>query len=144
MRKLWLILGILIFAPAIARSNLELGIFIGGPTGISVAYNEFQGVLAWDLDKHTHLFADWMFYNTSFTSLPLIFSVGAGISFRVGGASDKKNETEAKIGARLPLDLSYYIKKVPLHIFLEVAPVFYVLESTGFDINGGIGIRYVF
>ena len=45
---------------------------------------------------------------------------------------------------RVPIGISALFDELPLEVFAEVAPGLRILDKTDPDVDGGIGIRYVF
>ena len=144
MKKI-IFLFFLIFLPVFSFASLELGVILGNPTGISGKYSNFQAGMGWDLTQSFHLNVDYLFYNLSFSKLPLVFYVGGGGTMIVQSTKEKDAGNDSfRLGLRLPLGIFYQVKAVPLKIFFEVAPAFYLIESTRAGIDWGLGVRYVF
>jgi len=51
-------------------------------------------------------------------------------------------ENDAVLGARVPVGIDYLFDESPVGIFFEVAPIFNIAPSTGFDVDGAIGVRF--
>ncbi len=122
--------------------NTELGIILGEPTGISLkcwqsGSTAFDGAAAWSFGRNesVHLHATYLMHQpleVDRGSLALYYGLGA----RTVLADDPK------LGARIPVGLQYIIANSRLTFFFEVAPIFDVMPSTSFGVNGGLGIRY--
>jgi len=137
---------------AAAGSNVgsgtwELGVILGEPTGLSAKYwlssvNAVDFGAAWSFreDGTLHLHCDYLFHNYEIFkvdegSLPLYFGIGGRVRF---------DEDDARVGLRLVLGLEYLAAAYPMAVFFEVAPIVDFAPETEADINGGLGIRYVF
>jgi len=128
--------------------GFELGIILGEPSGISAktwfdGNTALDGAVSWSLkDKHSndlYLHADFLWHDFDLIDqssglMPLYYGIGG----RVILADD------ARLGARVPVGISWYLSGVPLDLFVEIAAVVDVIPDTDFDINGGIGIRFIF
>ena len=125
----------------------ELGVILGEPTGLSAKYwtsrtNAIDFGTAWSFrdDGYFHFHCDYLYHNYEVFkvdegSLPLYFGIGG----RVGFADD-----DARLGLRLVLGIEYLADAYPMSVFFEVAPIIDFSPDTDADINGGLGIRYVF
>lgn len=139
-----LLLGTLL--SSVGPGVFELGIIIGEPTGISAKLwtgekTAVDGAIAWSLgegnDMHIHadfLVHDFSLINVSSGQLPLYYGIGGRV--RING--------DARLGARIPVGLSYLLESLPMDIFLEVVPVLDLVPHTDFDIDLAIGVRYIF
>ncbi len=126
--------------------DFELGIIIGEPTGISAKLwtggkTAVDGAVAWSLggnnDMHIHadfLVHDFSLINVSSGELPFYYGIGGRVL--ING--------DARLGARIPVGLSYLLSSLPMDIFLEVVPVLDLVPDTDFDIDLAIGVRYIF
>ncbi len=143
----FLLLGSLVYGSASAQEEgFGLGVILGEPTGVCFkawagARSAVAGAAAWSFGHqdslHVHL--DYLLH--SFRTirlengyLPLYY----GIGFRV------KNERDVRLGVRIPVGVNYMFEKVPLDIFVEIAPIFDLSPRTDLFFNGGIGVRYYF
>ena len=48
------------------------------------------------------------------------------------------------MGVRIPLGLTYMFARTPLDVFIEISPGLALVPGTGFDLGGGVGLRYWF
>jgi hypothetical protein len=161
----WSALGAVVFAlcvglwagPANAenRRSFGLGLILGEPTGLSVkgfVHNDhaIQAHMSWDFtDEGFALLVDYVFHLQllSKAAVWLDFTVGAGGKLVVRDDDDdrrKDDDGDIALGARIPLGLSLRLKKVPLEIFIEVAPGIRLVPETDPDIDGGLGLRWFF
>lgn len=141
----------LFFSSAVSQTgenNFGLGIIVGEPTGISLKHwqtnnNAIDAGIAWSIDEYDalHLHGDYLWHNFSLFEdvekgdLPFYYGVGARVIFA---------ETDAVLGARIPVGLNYLFENSSVGIFLEVVPTINLLPDTDFDLNGGVGVRYYF
>lgn len=128
--------------------NFELGLILGEPTGISAKLwfdrdTALDGALSWSLrDKHSddlYLHADYLWHNYGLINdssglIPVYYGIGGRVVFA----------NDAKLGARIPVGISWLLNGAPLDLFIEIAGVVDIIPDVDFDINGGIGIRFVF
>lgn len=125
------------------KEGLGVGLILGEPTGLSMktwinASTAFDFAAAWSL-RSNHLYGhfDYLFHNYSITgnpSLPVFFGLGG---FLV--AAD-----DPAMGGRLVGGLEYFFPEAPVDLFVELAPSVAIIPDTGFDLFGGIGMRYFF
>jgi len=122
--------------------NMELGIIIGDPTGLSGkcwtgADTAFDFGLAWSLrgtgSMHIHsdylLHRDW---NPDELQFRLYYGLGARLLL---------TETP-KIALRIPGGVQYLIEGTRFGLFFELAPLMNIIPEIGFEVNGGLGVRY--
>ena len=153
MKKTGIVLSILFLSAAVFAEAPKkagpwgLGIVLGQPSGITVKWrmDKVQAVdacAAWSFDANggsIHLHADylWHFYD--------VFSVPEGkLPLYAGVGAIFNASSSPSLGGRVPLGMAYEFEKIPLEIFLEVAPVLTLIPGTGFNGNGGLGARYYF
>lgn len=150
MKKSILIFSFICFSVALfaQKGNLGVGIILGQPTGISAKLwngrtTAFDAAAAWSINPDggaMHLHADYLIHNFELLQveegmLPLYFGIGGKIILG----------PEVGFGVRVPLGISYIFNDdLPLDAFLEIAPTLNLVPSTGFSIDGGIGVRYYF
>lgn len=144
-------INVLIIATLISSSGpggLELGLILGEPTGISMKLwldgsTALDGAVSWSLrdnaEDKLHLHADYLWHsfdviNDDSGLLPIYYGFGGRIIF--------KDETQ--FGFRVPVGISWLLGGAPLDLFIEVAGIVDIIPETDFDMNAGIGIRYVF
>jgi hypothetical protein len=150
-----LIVFLLVLLPCslFAESDNGVGIILGDPTGISLAFNQRIVLgLAWDLSNHLHIHGDvWVFRQTIQNELNWYFGLGGKLlifndaSLR-GPSWEPTNEDSVDwvgLGLRVPFGLQWYpVEK--LELFGEIVPGMFVFPATVFDIDVGIGARYHF
>lgn len=127
--------------------NFELGVILGEPTGISAKTwfdrnTALDGALSWSLrdkDDKLHIHADFLWHdygiiNDSSGLIPVYYGIGGRVIL-----ADK-----AHLGARVPVGISWLLNGAPLDLFIELAAILDIIPDTDFDLNGGIGIRFIF
>ncbi|MCK4584671.1 hypothetical protein KAU13_04580, partial [candidate division WOR-3 bacterium] len=67
-----------------------------------------------------------------------------GIGARLRFKSNGEEEDKKVFGIRGVGGLEFMPHRVPLDVFLEIAPVMNIIKTTDFDLDVGIGIRYTF
>lgn len=130
------------------------GIILGEPTGLSAKLwmsrsSAFDFAAAWSFYRNSsdgrndegalYLHADYLHHFFGAIDVEqgkLVPYVGIG--GKVVFAED------FYMGVRVPLGLTYMFAKVPLDVFLEISPAIALIPGTGFDVGGGIGVRYWF
>ena len=129
-------------------TRFGVGVIIGEPTGASLKYFftdtfAIDGAVGWAFhhgtDFHVHSDALWHIhdlFDTTEGQLSLYFGVGARVKFR--------DNAEDRIGVRIPVGVSYKFDRVPVDLFVEVAPIIDFTPETEGSFSAGIGARYWF
>jgi len=147
--SLSLILLILLSMPVKAQDKgFGAGIMVGQPTGLSGKYwlnqvNALDFGLGFSFakdDSRIHIHADYLWHsNTSIeSSEKFSFYYGPGIKLRSG-----KND-DAQLGIRGVIGIEWMAAKIPIDVFLEIAPVFNFVPGTSFKVDASFGARYYF
>lgn len=126
------------------NKNFGIGAMFGEPTGVTVKVWTGNNVAfdvggAWSLansDADLHLHASMLFHNW-FNNRPNV-AFYYGIGGRVLLADD------SSLGVRIPFGLTYVMARLPLDLFVEVAPILDLVPDTGFAGNGAVGARIYF
>ncbi len=149
--SLFLALSALIFAvpaaEAAGQSGFGLGFILGAPTGISAKQwlghsQACAAAAAWSTsgdEESFYLHGDYLFQRPNGIAINATFldwHYGVGLSMQFS-----KN---TRVGLRLPIGLDYSLSSMPIEFFAEVVPVVLLTPDTGFDIDGGIGVRIFF
>lgn len=124
------------------HNDIEAGVVLGEPTGLSAKFwrsgtTAFDAAVAWSFGKEEslHLHANYLLHNwLEVDEGVLNWYYGLGARVLLSG--------ESRFGARVPVGMQYFIPSSRLGLFFEVAPIFDLVPSTEFGVNGGIGIRY--
>jgi len=131
-----------------SEGRFGAGLILGEPTGASLKYwlNDtmaLDGAVGWSFHRETdlHLHSDVLWHKFDLFSvpegrLPLYFGVGARVKFR--------DHDHDQVGIRLPVGVSYIFEKIPVDIFLEVAPIIDFTPAVRGGFSAGIGARYWF
>lgn len=120
----------------------ELGVIIGEPTGVSAKFwtsgrSAVDLGVAWSLGEsgRMHLHSSYLWH----------FRMQSGTAFYLGLGGRLLLQDDTELAARIPLGLQFNIDR-RLSLFFELAPTMPLIPETrsGFDINGGAGIRLRF
>ena len=143
-------MAVILSTAAVARDgDFGLGVIIGEPTGLSAkawlsSKSAVDFAAAWSFEKHAkfHLHADYLMHSFRLIKvekgeLPLYFGVGGRLILR-------EHDHDDLVGIRIPVGLEYFFDELPLDVFVEVVPVVNLAPDTDADMDGGIGIRYMF
>ncbi len=130
------------FAAGSARAaggdeGTAIGIQFGYPgnVGLSLRLNNIAIGASWHLGDQGYLHTSidyWMLHNR--LAKDVNWYLGPGINLGIGDPFG--------LGVRLPVGLQWIPAK-NLEIFGELAPSLWLIETTDFDINAAVGIRYV-
>lgn len=132
-------------------SGFGAGIIVGEPTGIS--FKLWLGPLAavdaaaaWSFAKPAalHVHADFLWHSylldVPVGELPLYYGLGG----RVKLVEDRDEDSDFRLGARIPVGIEYLLGGAPLGFFFELAPVMNLMPKTSLGINFAIGGRVYF
>ncbi len=132
--------------------SFSLGAVFGEPTGISAklwlgSASAVDAAVAWGIGGarlHFHMnYLQHFFdvFDTAPDRLPLYVGIGGNLQLRADGPPQ---DGGVRIGARVPVGISFLPSELPLDFFLEVAPGLRLIDETVFELWSGIGIRYRF
>jgi hypothetical protein len=141
-------------AASYADQGFQLGVIVGAPTGFSAKFN-LENNRAIDLaiahspanDINLVFHTDYLIDNArSFNigapqPLQLYYGVGLRVAFY---EHNKHKDEDLKLGIRGPIGVSYSITNPNLQFFGELAIVLNAIPDTDVDLDGGIGVRYMF
>jgi hypothetical protein len=140
----------LIFPGTISTANAnEIGIGLATPvpTGITLKLwfdksNAFDIVGSWNVnDQKYYVHADYLTHDFSkFSVEPAAMAFYYGFGGRIKEEDDEDSDT--RLGMRIPFGLAYYPQAVPFEIFGEIAPRLDITPHTDFGLDIMIGIRY--
>lgn len=139
-----------------SAKSFGIGVILGEPTGLSAKLflldnSAIDFAAAWSFSHNTsmqiHIDYLWHYFNLirplhTSTKFPLYFGIGPRFSFHYN--DNKSHHNDEHLGIRFPVGLSALFQKVPIELFLEVAPILDVIPDTDVEFNGGLGIRYYF
>ena len=125
--------------------GFELGLILGEPTGISAKMwfdrdTALDAALSWSLGDNDklHIHADYLWHDYglihSSAVLPLYYGIGGRITLN----------SDTHLGVRVPVGISWFPDGPPLDLFIELAGIVDIIPDMDFDLNGGIGIRFIF
>jgi hypothetical protein len=136
-----------------------IGVIFGEPTGLSAKLwtahsNALVLGLGWsvqgyrfngfdsDYDKvvRSHIHVDYLWHSfyaiSSSGEFPLYYGIG--------GRINSGPVYSGTFGVRGVIGIAWLPRSTPLDIFVEAVPTFFLINSTGFGIDAGIGARYFF
>lgn len=131
----------------IDAGDMEIGLILGEPTGLSAKLwttenTAFDLGVAWSFGDggHFHIHGDYLFHNFDFFdvdtgSLPIYFGIGGRV---------RLEDDDSRVGLRIAVGLEYILDSAPVGFFFEVVPIVDFAPETEADVNGGIGVRYIF
>jgi len=124
--------------------GLGLGVIVGEPTGLSgklwtAGGQAFDAAAAWSFVDNG---AFYVHVNYLFHFADLISVKKGELPFYAGIGGKVKFVDPVILGIRFPFGLEYLFDKVPLGIFLEIAPCLVLYPASDFDIGAGLGVRY--
>jgi hypothetical protein len=118
-----------------AFATKGIGVIVGNPTGLSFRVNRFPVLaVAWSGDSYIHLNMDYWLFNPRL-EWPIKAYVGVGGNFRFGD--------NFGIGVRFPLGLQLFFAR-RFELFGELVPGVQFIDNSGFDLDAGIGLRFLF
>ncbi len=131
--------------------SLGVGLGIGAPTGVSGRlwfgdWSALQVVFGGNLGVNRSVVATTD-YLLTLKNIPapggeylLPIYVGAGLKVDL----DMANNGALSLGPRLVLGGAVLLPDLPIDLFMEMTPTFYVMEVVGWSMDGRMGIHYYF
>lgn len=129
-------------------SGAGAGLIIGSPTGISGKYwlnqkNAIDAGVGYSLVSGSEKFTmhvDYIYH------IPGLIETKEDIPvyYGFGGRINAERHESASLGARGVIGAVWFIKKYPVDMFVEAAPVFNLLPETSLDFDIALGARYFF
>ena len=125
----------------------EAGAMIGEPTGLSAKLwtgtdEAVDFGAAWSFKENSrfqvhvsYLFHNFYFFDVDTGMFPIYFGVGGRV---------RVEEDDTRVGIRIPVGVEYVFEDYPIAVFLEIAPIVDFAPETDSDLNGGLGVRYIF
>jgi hypothetical protein len=153
MKKILLFTAVFIFAvSSVSFSQAKgfgIGIIAGEPTGLSFKtwLNNTSAIdagLGWSFVKEgsIHIHADYLHHfggiDVSSGNLPFYIGVGGRIKIK----NNDHNDSDTRIGVRVPVGITYIPASTPIDVFLEVVPILDLAPESALEFNAAIGIRY--
>ncbi len=147
------ILFLLLSSRSFAREELQLGVILGSPTGISTKLSlgnnrAVDAVIAYSIahDLGLEFHADYLierahaFLIDAPEPLELYFGIGA----RFATISKGKHENDLALGPRVPVGVTYTINNPNVVFFGELALILNIVPETNVDLDAGVGARFRF
>ncbi|MDO8528059.1 MAG: hypothetical protein Q7T03_10295 [Deltaproteobacteria bacterium] len=126
------------------------GLYLGEPTGFTfkgyvTEKLAIDGIAGWGLNHKVFTMIGDVTYDfldipidSTVVKLPLYAGIGTKLEFKVGPNDD------TTVGLRAPIGIAVQWLHHPFEVFAEIAPGMKVSPSAGFDIMGGVGVRFYF
>jgi len=135
-------LSLLVFTAAPAAAQVGIGGQVGEPTGLSLKFGAGQGALAvavgWDLDDSISAEAHYILRERRLqgsSGARLFYGPGAFIDVQGSG----RNE-DVDAGVSLGVGLSAMLAR-EIELYGLISPRLRLVDETGFEIGGGVGLR---
>ncbi|MBI3541922.1 MAG: hypothetical protein HY075_01420 [Deltaproteobacteria bacterium] len=128
-------------APATYGGTFGAGAIFGEPTGLTAKYwlnhsrDAIDFGLAYSVRNYLMLYADKLWH---FGRLP------HQLSAYFGGGAGLFLGKDTRVDLRIPVGVEWLPSRPRIGVFAELVPALRVAPSTGFDLNGGVGVRYYF
>ncbi len=130
------LLGMALLLPLSAFADTGIGGIAGygQPTGLSLKFNNFPVIsLGWSLKSNwVEGTVDYWFINDKIDR-GVLWYLGVGAKGSIGGSYG--------MGLRVPIGIQWYFMP-RFEFFGEIVPGFTILPASGFDMSGGIGLRF--
>lgn len=149
MRKVLLLSAVglvLVTSSAFASDNLGLGVIVGEPTGLSAKVwtshsSAVDAAAAWSFGDNgaLHLHADYLVHK-----FHLIHVEDGNMAVHFGLGLRVLLDDQDRLGARIPIGLTYFFENAPLDIFLETVPLLDFAPESEWNLNLAIGMRFFF
>ena len=133
--------------------GLGVGIVLGDPSGLSVAYragehHAVQVDFGYNFNKdRVHISADYL-YNLVILDTPdmsgVRFPVYIGVGGRYQNYGNDLADEDAGFGIRVPIGMAVLPRTLAIDPFLELVPVMLITPETRATLEGGIGCRLYF
>ena len=132
--------------PSSALADMGVGIMGGEPSGLSLKWwngnTAVDAAVGWSLGHDNfYVHCDYVWHRR-FEGMD--FGARAPFYYGIGGRFVSHENSDARIGVRVPLGFDYMFDNGRFDIFLEIVPMFDLMPETDFDLGGGIGARYYF
>jgi hypothetical protein len=131
-----------------ASGDVGIGAQIGDPTGFTVKVyrptTSLDLLAAWDLDDFFFLNAHAIFdeHLNDRQTIHFLYGPGAFIGIRDhdGRGNDGPGDDDVEIGLSGTVGIDFMIRR--FEIYLHLTPRISVIESTDFELGGGLGFRF--
>lgn len=138
------------------QGRFGAGFIVGEPVGISWKYrssrtNAFDGAIGFLPDHGYRVHADYLWQSYPFNDENLAVHYGAGMAIGSGRSEYIVTNRgvffrsqEVGFGLRGVIGLNYLIRKTPLDLFLELAPLVVLTPNSASSVDLGFGARVYF
>jgi hypothetical protein len=132
--------------------GIGLGIVLGDPSGLSVAYragehHAVQVDFGYNFTKdRVHVSADYL-YNVVILDTPEMSGVRFPVYIGVGGRYQNYGndfDDDAGFGIRVPVGMAVLPRTLAIDPFVEIVPVMLITPETRASLEGGVGCRLYF
>jgi hypothetical protein len=147
MKNLLLSLVFFSLCTGIQAQKVGIGFLAGAPTGISLQFRQAAGMspdilLAYDFDDYLFVNVHGLWFKNLESSGRLDFFYGPGVFGAVRPRNRYRDDwSEGVVGFSGNFGLSYTFERIDL--FLQITPRLGLLPGTGFDVGGGVGLRFL-
>ena len=129
-----------------SEGKFGVGVIAGQPSGLSVNYLlgsrvSVDGAFAWSFIDNGSLYVHgdmqyriFEIVNIDPGNLIFVSGIGARLLFL----------SNINLGLRIPVGLSFNFRRVPIELFLEIAPTLELIPATKFSAGAAVGVRYYF
>lgn len=138
------------------RGSFGVGLVFGDPTGLAWKYrmnnaNVIAGIVGFSPFDRFRLGVDYLWQSRPFDEPDLSLHYGPGVAVGFGRTVYVVNSgrngyflrnQEVGFGVRGVFGITYVVKKTPLDIFFEIAPIIIFAPTTGTGIDVGFGARF--
>ena len=142
-----------------ADQPFGLGVIVGEPTGISGKYwfdtrqaIDFAAAWSFSANNSFQFHTDYLRHYPEMIKTPdrwrgkfnAYFGVGGRIKLKEDNNGSGRNNDDDLLGVRVPGGVTFVFDKVPVELFVEIAPVLDLVPDTDLDVNGATGARFYF
>ncbi|MDX1477824.1 MAG: hypothetical protein R3301_08945 [Saprospiraceae bacterium] len=127
-----------------ASGDVGIGAHIGQPTGLSLKFykptTSVDVLAAWDLDDffYINVHGIWDEHLNDAQTVHFYYGPGVFLGLRDRGGDVRRDETAFGVSGAFGID--FLIRRFEL--FAQLTPRIELIESTDFDLGGGIGFRF--
>lgn len=144
------------YQPLKAQGNLGIGFVVGEPTGIAWKYrmndyNAIDGAIGFSPYDRYRFHVDYLWHSGPFEERELLLHYGIGAAVGFGRTEYIVTEGRRRyffrnddvgLGMRGVVGLTYKVRRSPIDLFVEAAPLLILSPGSGFGVDAGLGIRF--
>ena len=123
-------------APCLAKNNFKLGVAYDLDAGITAQYNGYSFFVNRDAAAIDYRFEN---FTNSRKNLHFYVDIGGFIENYKGNNS----EQDDRVGVRVPVGMTFGFAK-DFQAYIQAVPNYDFNNDRGFDMDGAIGVRYLF